>query len=318
LVRVAYDTFKDDKSGLTSTQYPALASVSRDLFGICLVGVDGATYTAGDCDHAFTIMSVAKPFVFALVCDAIGVETARARVGVNSTGMPFNSAVPLELRRDRRTNPMVNPGALATTSLVPGDTTDAKWDFIVEGISRFLGHPLTVDADMYASASASNQRNRGIARIVESDGGLYFDAEPTTDLYTRQSCLKVTARDLAMMGATLADGGVNPVTKERVVNAQTCRAVLAVMATAGLYETTGDWLYAIGLPGKSGIGGGIVTVAPGKGGMGTFAPPLDSAGNSVKGQLVAKFLSEKLGLSLFASEPVSSAFLSNARGAPDA
>jgi glutaminase len=250
-------------------------------------------------------MSIAKPFVFALVCQAIGADEVRAKVGVNSTGLPFDSVVAFELKADRLTNPMVNSGALATTSLVPGGTAETRWQFILEGLSRFAGRPLALNREVYASASATNQRNQGIARLLENHGALYADAVVTTDLYTRQSCVDVTAGDLAVMSATLADGGMNPVTREQVIDAEVCQPVLAVMATAGLYEASGDWLYAIGLPGKSGVGGGMITVAPGKGGMGTFAPPLDAAGNSVKGQLAARFLSERLGLSLFVSRPSS-------------
>lgn len=171
------------------------------------------------------------------------------------------------------------------------------------GLSRFAGRTLELNDEVYASASTTNHRNQGIARLLQSYDRLYFDPSETTDLYTRQCSLNVSARDLAVMGATLANGGVNPLSGEQVAGADHCRHTLAVMATAGLYETSGDWLYDIGLPGKSGIGGGIVTVAPGKGGMGVFAPPLDSAGNSVKGQLVARFLAERLGLNLFASQP---------------
>ena len=196
---------------------------------------------------------------------------------------------------------MVNPGAIATTSLVPGESADAKWRLIHEGLSRFAGRSLSLDADMYASAAATNQRNQDIARLLQTYGRIAGDPADATDLYTRQCCLNVSAKDLAVMGATLADGGVNPLTNERVVDAETCRHTLAVMTTAGLYETSGDWLYDVGLPGKSGIGGGIVTVSPGKGGLGTFAPLLDEAGNSVKGQLAARFLSRRLGLDLFAS-----------------
>ena len=187
-------------------------------------------------------------------------------------------------------------------------------------MARLLVSPGTVGNNtrvlndaVYASASASNKRNRGLARFLEASDRLYFDAVATVDLYTRQSSLNVTARDLAVMGATLADGGVNPVTRERVIDADTCQRVLAVMATAGLYETSGDWLYDIELPGKSGVGGGIITVAPGKGGLATFAPPLDAAGNSVKGQLAARQLSRTLGLNLFASMPSGS--FDNNRGA---
>jgi glutaminase len=303
LLYAAHARFVDVAAGANADVYPALAAVPADLFGICVAGTDGALYAVGDADAPFSIMSVSKPFVFALVCEALGPEAARARLGVNSTGLPFNSVMAVELNPSRLTNPMVNSGALATTSLAPGRTADDKWRFILGGLARFAGRELHINGDVYASASATNDRNRGIARLLQSYGRLYFDAEATTDLYTRQCSLEVTARDLAVMGATLANGGVNPVTGERVVGADACRRTLAVMATAGMYETSGDWLYDIGLPGKSGIGGGIVTVAPGKGGLGTFAPRLDEAGNSIKGQLAAAFLSRRLGLDLFASEP---------------
>lgn len=303
LVAEAYQRFGPIDDGQVSTVYPVLAVVPGDLFGICVVGTSGSIYAVGDAERAFTIMSVSKPFVFALICELLGVEEARARLGVNATGMPFNSVTAMEYSRDARTNPMVNSGAIATTSLVRGANFADRWHFIEDGLSRFAGRRLSLNEEVYASAAATNIRNRGIARLLESYGRIFMDPLEATDLYTRQCCLDVTATDLAVMGATLADGGVNPVTGERVVAATSCKAALAVMATAGLYETSGDWLYDIGLPGKSGIGGGIVTVSPGKGGLGTFSPLLDAAGNSVRGQLVAKFLSEKLGLSLFASQP---------------
>jgi glutaminase len=303
LVDEAYVRFASDAEGENSTVYPALRNVPRDLFGICVVRTDGYIYSIGDADYDFTIMSVSKPFLFALICDWIGPAAAQDKVGVNSTGLPFNSLAGIEWSRDGRTNPMVNAGAIATTSLVPGTNADEKWQFIHDGLSRFAGRPLPLDEDTYASASATNFRNRGIANTLKGLDRLYSTPDEATDLYTRQCSLQVSARDLSVMGATLADGGVNPVTRERVISAEVCHYALAVMATAGLYETSGDWLYNIGLPGKSGIGGGIVTVSPGKGGLGTFAPPLDSAGNSVKGQLVTKFLSQELGMDLFASKP---------------
>jgi glutaminase len=200
-------------------------------------------------------------------------------------------------------NPMVNAGAIATASLAPGDTADAKWAFIQDGLSRFAGRPLDLDDEVYRSEAATNFRNRGIAKLLEGYGRMYFDALEATDVYTKQCSLSVTVKDLAVMGATLADGGVNPVTGERVIDAAHCKRVLAVLATAGLYELSGDWLYEIGLPGKSGVSGRIVTISPGKGGLGTFAPLLDVAGNSIKGQRATKLLSERLGLNLFASQP---------------
>jgi glutaminase len=186
---------------------------------------------------------------------------------------------------------------------VPGATVAARWQFVHEGLSRFAGRTLPLNDEVYASASETNHRNQSIGRLLQSYGRIYMDPAEAVDLYTKQCALNVTAQDLAVMGATLADGGVNPRTRERVVGAAVCHYALAVMATAGLYETSGDWLYEVGLPGKSGIGGGIVTVSPGKGGVGTFGPRLDQAGNSVKGQLVARYLSQRLGLDLFVSKP---------------
>jgi glutaminase len=302
-VAEAYERYGSNAEGAVSQVYPALANVRPELFGIAVVGTVGSMYAVGDADQEFTIMSVSKPFVFALLCEQLGPAEAREKLGANSTGLPFDSLAAIERAGDGRTNPMVNPGAIAATSLVPGATADAKWEFLQDGLSRFAGRALSLNAEVYASASETNHRNQSIARLLHSYGRIYCDPAEATDLYTRQCSLNVSAKDLAVMGATLADGGVNPLTRERVIDAAVCHYTLAVMATAGLYETSGDWLYDIGQPGKSGIGGGIVTVSPGKGGLGTFAPPLDAAGNSVKGQLVARFLSERLGLDLFASSP---------------
>lgn len=303
LVAESHERFKANSEGKNSEVYPALARARADLFGVCVVGTNGNVHLAGDADVEFSIMSVSKPFVFALVCQQLGAEEVREKLGVNATGMAFNSLAAIERSPEGKTNPMVNSGAIATTSLVPGATRDHKWEFIHKGISRFAGRTLPLNEEVYASATETNFRNQSIARLLQSFGRIYLDPAEATDLYTKQCSLNVSAHDLAVMGATLADGGVNPITKERVVDADVCHYALAVMATAGLYETSGDWLYNIGLPGKSGIGGGIVTVSPGKGGLGTFAPPLDQAGNSVKGQLVAKFLSQRLGMDLFVSKP---------------
>jgi glutaminase len=301
LVSQAHERFKANREGLSSDVYPALAEVAPDLFGLCVVGVNGAAYASGDSDHSFSIMSVSKPFVFALVCEVLGAEAARRRLGVNATGLKFNALEAIERSGDGRTNPMVNPGAIAATSLAPGSTVDEQWRFILDGLSRFAGRALEINEAMFASATSGNSRNQAIGQLLQSYGLVAIDPADAIDLYTRQCSLEVTASDLAVMGATLADGGVNPLTGKRVIGAESSKCALAVMATAGLYETSGDWLYDVGLPGKSGIGGGIVAVSPGKGGFGAFGPRLDDAGNSVKGQLAARYLSRCLGLSLFAS-----------------
>jgi len=303
LIGVAHQLYASDTQGSNSQVYPALSRVPSDLFGICVVGASGNVYEVGDSRHEFSIMSVSKPFVFGLICGVIGVEEARAKIGVNATGYPFNSVTGIERNPQGLTNPMVNSGAIATTSLVPGASHEEKWKFIHNGLSGFAGRPLPMNEEVLESASATNFRNQAIARMLQSCGTIYSEPAAAVDLYTRQCSLNVSAKDLAVMAATLADGGVNPITRQKVVDASVCHYVLAVMATAGLYDTSGDWLYDIGLPGKSGIGGGILAVSPGKGGLGTFAPLLDKAGNSVKGQLAAKYLSQQLGMDLFISKP---------------
>lgn len=289
--------------GTVADTTPVLGQTPRDLFAICVVAASGASYVVGNEQHEFSIQSISKPFVFALICQELGPDRARELLGVDAAGHPFNSVMAIESTPTRTGNPMVNAGAIAAASLAPGDSPDPKWEFIQQGLSRFAGRRLELDPEVYACESASNARNQGIAWVLESHGRLPSDPLQAVDIYTRQCALRVHVRDLAVMSATLADGGVNPVTGERVIDAATCARVLVVMATAGRYEHSGEWLYDIGLPGKSGVSGGIVTIAPGKGGLATFAPPLDAAGNSVRGQLATRFLSERLGLNLFASKP---------------
>lgn len=303
LVKSSYELYKSNVEGTVSSVYPALSRVAPDLFGVCVVGTDGVVHSAGDIEHDFTIMSISKPFIFALVCQAIGPKLVRDLLGVNSTGRPFNSISSLEASSDGRTNPMVNSGAIAATSYIPGETSEDKWKYIYQGLCDFAGRELELNEEVYASACETNFRNRGIGNVLQGLGCLGCAPEIAVDLYTRQCSLNINALDLAVMSATLADGGVNPVTKKRVINNEICHYTLAVMITAGLYETSGDWLYDIGLPGKSGIGGGIMTVSPGKGGMGLFAPRLDKIGNSVKGQLAAKYLSRRLGMDMLVSQP---------------
>ncbi|MEW1953145.1 glutaminase A [Terrabacter sp. NPDC080008] len=305
MVTEAYERYRANVDGHVADYIPVLAKASPSWFGISVVGVSGKSFEIGDVATTFSIQSVSKPFVFALVCDAIGYEEARQRLGVNSTGFPFDSLMAVELNVDRTMNPLVNAGAMAATSLAPGATAAEKWERIRDGLSRFAGRELSVDEEVYVSESATNLRNQGIAHLLESYGRLYFDPDQATDIYTRQCSLGVTVHDLAVMAATLANGGVNPLTGEEVVGRGVCRRVLAVMATAGLYELSGDWLYEIGVPGKSGVSGGIVTVSPGKGSLATFSPPLDPAGNSVRGQLATKYLAERLGLNLFSSAAAS-------------
>ena len=301
IIDLSYRIFRDIDEGENFAAYPALKEMPTDLFGVALATTDGRTYAAGDAETPFTMMSVAKPFLFAVVAEEIGAEDVRSRVGLNATGMEFNSVVAIELRDGHYTNPMVNAGAMATLSLAPGGRAERKWRFVREGLSRFAGRDLQVNDEVYDSVSSSNWRNQAVARLLYAHERLYFDPGAITDLYTRMSCLEVTARDLSVMASTLANGGVNPVTGERVVDDLSCQHTLAVMTTSGLYETSGEWLFDVGVPGKSGVAGGMIAAAPGKGGLASFSPPLDRAGNSVRGQLVTKHLSQELGLNIFAS-----------------
>lgn len=303
IVDRAWQDVRAVTEGENSEVYPALAVADSEQFGLCVVGTDGEVFEAGDADAGFALMSVAKPFTFALVCAHLGAERARAELGANATGQAFNAVEPVLAAPGGSTNPMVNAGAIATCSRLPGADVDAQWEHLRAGLSAFAGRELRVDDDLYAGVSATNFRNRELAAALEAKGALATRPEDALELYTRQSCLLVTAHDLAVMGATLADGGMNPLTREPVVAPDLVRPVLAVMATAGMYERSGDWLYDVGLPGKSGIGGGVLTVSPGKGGLGSFSPRLDEAGNSVRGVRVAARLARDLGLGLFASRP---------------
>ncbi|WP_278235870.1 glutaminase A [Isoptericola sp. AK164] len=301
LVDDAHARYRDLEDGRVADYIPVLAGVDPRLFGLCVAEVGGGLHGAGDAGVEFSVQSISKAFVYALVCEAAGHEGVRDRVGVNNTGLPFNSVMAVELNDGHPMNPMVNAGAIATTALVPGTTPAEQWENVRTGLSRFAGRQLELDGEVYRSESETNARNKAIARLLQSYGRIDVDPLDAVDVYTRQCALRVSAQDLAVMGATLADGGVNPLTGERVVSAQVCRDTLAVLASTGMYERSGEWLFEIGLPAKSGVAGGIVAVAPGKGAIGTFSPPLDPAGNSVRGQRAVAHLSRSLGLNVFAS-----------------
>lgn len=302
-LRAAHALALESSEGAVSQVYPALAAADPNWLGIALARNDGTVDELGDSRVGFPIMSVSKPFAFALMCEQFGVEVVRNLVGVNATGLPFNSLQAVDRAPDGRTNPMVNAGAIATTSLAPGADLASRWRFLHEGFARFAGHTLELDETVFTSASQTNFRNRSLAMLLADVGAIAGDPVEALDLYTRQCCLRVSAADLAVMGATLADGGVHPVTRERVVSQEVARVSLAVMSIAGMYETSGDWLLDVGAPGKSGISGAIVAVAPGKGALGIYSPPLDAAGNSVRGQLIARRLAGDLGLDPFVSQP---------------
>jgi glutaminase len=283
-VDAAYAKYRTLDEGKNADYIPALAKVDPKLFGIAVVTVDGKVFRKGDVTSAFSIQSISKVFTLAAVLQTAGDEAVLEKVGVDATGQVFNSIVAIEQMKGKEMNPFVNPGAIATTSLVEGKTPEERWARILGVHEAFAGRKLEVDQEVYKSESETNERNRAIAVLMHAYGRLYSDPMVTTDLYTRQCSISVTASDLAVMAATLANGGKNPVTGKQVIGQEHVRRILAVMATAGLYDDSGIWLYRVGLPAKSGVGGGIIAVAPGRFGIAVFSPPLDAAGNSVRAQ----------------------------------
>ena len=301
VLKGAYEKYKDITEGENADYIPYLAKVDPGLYGIVIVTVDGDMYEIGDSKHPFAIESISKVFTLCRVIQDMGTRAIEEKVGVNATGLPFNSVMAIELHEDRAVNPFVNAGAMVMVSLVGGDTADVRWNKIIGTMNSFAGHSLPVNEDVYRSESKTNIHNHAIALLLKSYGRFYNDPAETLDLYTRQCSVAVSARDLAVMGATLASGGINPVTGKRVMDEKYVPKVLALMMTGGLYETSGSWIYRTGLPAKSGVGGGILAIVPGKFAVATFSPPLDETGNSVRGQKAIEYISETLRVNLFSA-----------------
>ncbi|MQT58719.1 glutaminase A [Pseudomonas sp. FSL R10-0399] len=294
----ALKRFASNHHGKNASYIPYLASVPSQLFGISIMFCDGTHAEVGDTDYEFAIESISKVFTLAHVLDEYSPQTLRSKIGCDPTGEPFNSVVALELHKGRPLNPFVNAGAMATVSLIKAENPQVRWEKIQATYNAFAGRELSVNEEVYKSEAASNQHNRGIAWLLQSYGYMYADPMEVCAVYTRQCSVSITCQDLVTMGVTLANGGVNPLTGKRVVEAKNVAPILSEMTLNGLYDTTGDWYYKVGLPGKSGVGGGILTVVPGVCAIAAFAPPLDVAGNSVRGQLAAEYLSRTLNLSL--------------------
>jgi glutaminase len=308
-VNAAFAKYKDLKEGKNADYIPALAKVNPGLFGIALVTTDGKTYTAGDVATEVSIQSISKVFTMAQVIQEQGVESIEKRIGVDATGARFNSIIAVEAVRNvvgtgaPEMNALVNPGAISATSMVKGASADAVWAKIVGTHNDFAGRPLKVLQDVYKSESDSNQRNQAIGALMYAYGYIKTDWHQAVDLYTRQCSIGANAKDLANMAATLANMGKNPVTGKQAMDAAKVPAVLAVMATAGLYDDSGKWLYHTGLPAKSGVGGGIIAVSPGRFGIAVISPPLDDAGNSVRAQKAIADISNALHGNPYSARP---------------
>lgn len=300
----AYTKYKSLQEGAVADYIPALAKVDPDIYGIALVTPDGEVYTAGDIKSEVSIQSISKVFTMALVMDEQGPESLSSNMGVDATGQVFNSIVAVEQYKGAEMNPLVNAGAITATSMVSGGSREEIWSKILNYYNAFAGRELTVNKQVFDSESATNQRNQAIAELMYAYGHIKDDPAQATDIYTEQCSVNVNVRDLAIMAASLANGGFNPVTDKQVMKHENVDEVLAVMATAGLYDDSGQWLYLTGLPAKSGVGGGIIAVSPGRFGIAVISPPVDAAGNSVRAQKAITDISNALGGNPYQVTPV--------------
>ncbi|HWJ07243.1 MAG TPA: glutaminase A [Steroidobacteraceae bacterium] len=303
VVDAAHAKYKDLKDGKNADYIPILTETPSDLFGVVIVARDGKVYGAGDVDYKFSIQSVSKPFTAALVMKQQGAAVLRDKIGVEPTGLPFNSKMALELYDARSVNPLVNAGAIAAVSLVQAGSEQERWTEVLGNLSDFAGAPLGVLEKVYDSEYTTAFGNRAIANLLYNYGRLYSDPEEALRVYTRQCSVGVSARDLGVMGATLANGGVNPLTKKQVMAAKDVPELLAVMATAGFYDESGEWMYTAGLPAKTGVGGGIVAVVPGRFAIAAFSPRLNEAGNSVRAMHAIRDIAGQLGVGVFGPNP---------------
>jgi len=304
VVREAYEKFRGDTGGKNADYIPYLAQVDSKLFGIAIVTADNQVFTLGDVNYSFSIQSISKVFTLALAMEELGPDNVFQRIGSEPTGRAFNS-VPAVVDMPTHTgNPLVNAGAIATTSLVSGKDANEKWNKILGFYSRAAGERLTLIDEVYKSEAATNTGNKALSMLLAKYERIYADPFESVDVYTKQCSVGVNASQLARMGATLANNGVNPATREQVIKRDHVPYLLATMTMAGLYDSSGYWAWHVGLPAKSGVGGGIVAIVPGKGAIAVFAPPLDEAGNSVKAQRVIEYVANKLDFNLYSPASV--------------
>jgi glutaminase len=296
-LKTLYDTYRTVTDGALASYIPELAAADPNWFGICVITTDGQVFEVGDSRQPFTIQSISKAFVYGLALEDHGREYVNSRVGVEPSGDAFNAIV-LDETTNRPHNPMVNAGAIATTDLVKGDTATERVKRVLEMIKGYTGRDHEINVPVYLSEKTTGNRNRGMAYLMLNFGMVSDRVEETLDLYFQQCSIMVHAKDLAMMAATLANQGTNPVTGTRALHAEYVQDVASVMLTCGMYDYSGEWAYRVGMPAKSGVGGGIAAVVPGKLGIGVFSPLLDAKGNSHRGIKVCEDLSRDFGLHL--------------------
>ncbi|WP_288843144.1 glutaminase A [uncultured Deefgea sp.] len=300
VVKEAYDKFAQAAGGENASYIPYLASVPSSLAGVTVVTKDGSVFECGDSNYEFALESISKVFSLALALEDVGAEEVHNKIGADPTGLPFNSVMALELHGGKPLSPLVNAGAMATVSLIKASNPEDRWSRILGMQSQLAGRQIALSEEINRSEQTTNFHNRAIAWLLYSAGAMYSDPMEACDVYTRQCSTLISTKDLAVMGATLAAGGINPLNKQRVLKAENVPRILAEMTMEGLYDSSGDWAYTVGLPGKSGVGGGILAVAPGQLAIAGFSPPLDPIGNSVRGQLMVAHIAKELGLNLYA------------------
>ena len=304
VVREAYDKFKGDTNGKNADYIPYLAKVDSKLFGIAVVTTDNQVLTLGDVDYPFSIQSISKVFTLALAMEELGPNKVFEKIGSEPTGRAFNSPLAVVDMPTHTGNPLVNAGAIATTSLVSGRDAEEKWNKILDFYGKAAGDKLVLIDEVYKSEAATNTGNKALSMLLAKYDRIYADPFESVDIYTKQCSVGVNAVQLARMGATLANNGVNPATGVQVIKREDIPHILSTMTVAGLYDGSGGWAWHVGLPAKSGVGGGIVAIAPGKGAIAVFAPPLDEAGNSVKAQEVIEYVAQKLNYNLYSPSSV--------------
>jgi len=304
VVREAYEKFRGDTSGKNADYIPYLAQVDSKMFGIAIVTTDNQVLTLGEVNYSFSIQSISKVFTLALAMEELGPDKVFAKVGSEPTGRPFNSPLAVVDMPSHSGNPLVNAGAIATTSLISGQNAAEKWNKILDFYSKAAGEKLVLIDEVYKSEAATNTGNKALSMLLAKYDRIYADPFESVDIYTKQCSVGVNATQLARMGATLANNGINPATGQQVIKSEDIPHILSTMTMAGLYDGSGGWAWHVGLPAKSGVGGGIVAIAPGKGAIAVFAPPLDEAGNSVKAQKVIEYVAQRLNYNLYSPSSV--------------
>jgi glutaminase len=298
-VSEAYEKFKSDTNGKNADYIPFLAQVDSKMFGVAVISTDNQSISIGEEKYSFSIQSISKVFTLALAMEELGPERVFERIGSEPTGRVFNSVSAVVEMPTHTGNPLVNAGAIATTSLISGKNADEKWNKILAFYSKAAGEKLSLIDEVYKSEAATNTGNKALSMLLAKYERIYADPFESVDIYTKQCSVGVNVVQLARMGATLANNGVNPLTGEQVIKAENIPYILSAMVMAGLYDGSGGWAWKVGLPAKSGVGGGIVAVVPGKGAIAVFSPRLDDAGNSVKAQKVIEYVTRKLDFNLY-------------------